>query len=308
MTKACSPLLALAVLAFAVPAAAQSSKSTAEALYREGQRLIGENKIPEACARFAESQAQEPAEATLVALAACHERDGKTASAWGEYAEASTKSGPAAEFAKTRAAALEPTLAKIHIDLAPVPPSLELRIDDHVFHVGVIDTDLPIDPGSHRIDATAPGKKPWTTTITIAAGRGLTHVPIALEDVPAPPAPAPVAPAPTDTRSGDLQRPLAIGVAGAGVVLLGVATYYLVNAVSDRSTYDHEPIHRINSRNETWKDISNKAEVYAIVFGALGGAAVGAGAVLFFTDKSQRSAIVPAVAPGYGGLGLVRRF
>ena len=62
--------------------------SLAEVLYTDGQRLVGAGEVHEACLKFGESQKIDPRLNTLIALAACHEKEGKTATAWGEFLEA----------------------------------------------------------------------------------------------------------------------------------------------------------------------------------------------------------------------------
>ncbi|MEO8796423.1 MAG: hypothetical protein ABI551_00935 [Polyangiaceae bacterium] len=68
-----------------VPAFAQGA-GVSEQLYRQGQELMKSGNVHEACAKFdASYRADTTAVGSLTALAACHEREGKTASAWGEY-------------------------------------------------------------------------------------------------------------------------------------------------------------------------------------------------------------------------------
>src|SRR4051794_10726019 len=65
-----------------------SSSGIAEGLFRQAQKLLGEGKIHEACDAFAASQKAEPAVGTLLNLAACHEKEGRTATAWAEFDDA----------------------------------------------------------------------------------------------------------------------------------------------------------------------------------------------------------------------------
>src|SRR6187399_1063297 len=79
---------ALLVIAGAARAQQQPASGTiAEVLFRDGQQLLAAGRISEACVKFRASQTAEPALGTLLNLAVCHEKEGRTATAWLEYAE-----------------------------------------------------------------------------------------------------------------------------------------------------------------------------------------------------------------------------
>lgn len=99
----------------------------AEALFREGQRLMFEKRYPEACPKLAESHRLDPAGGTLLTLAFCHEAEGRTATAWTEFREAEAvalregrRDRQAA--AREKADALEPRLSRLVIQPAPESP------------------------------------------------------------------------------------------------------------------------------------------------------------------------------------------
>jgi hypothetical protein len=88
---------------------------------------------------------------------------------------------------------------------------------------------IPADPGDLTVVATAPGRQEFRATVRISEGQQQSV------DVP-PLAPAgPVAPAvpPRETaeRSSPL-RPLGVAVGAAGIVALGVGTYFGLHAIS----------------------------------------------------------------------------
>src|SRR5882757_7685464 len=94
-------------------ARAQSAdKATAEVLFNQGRALLAEGKLAEACPKLAESLRLDTGIGTMLYLAECYERSGKTASAWAEFREAqatASKEGDAREhIAKDRADLLEP--------------------------------------------------------------------------------------------------------------------------------------------------------------------------------------------------------
>src|SRR5688572_10857098 len=83
-----SALLVLALCVLAPRAHADEGRAAAEALFREGRRLLGAGQVDAACEKLAQSQKLDPSGGTLMNLADCHERQGKTASAWSGFVEA----------------------------------------------------------------------------------------------------------------------------------------------------------------------------------------------------------------------------
>jgi serine/threonine-protein kinase len=158
---------------------------------------------------------------------------------------------------------------------------------------------LPVDPGEHQIVVKAPGKKPWSRYVVVAADADRQEVEVApLEDEPAAPsAPAPVESSKPASQPGSGLRNAAWVVGGAGVVLVGVASYFGIRAITDHASAkdrcpgstcaDLEGV-RMNESSQ------NEAEVSTAGF-ALGGAALGVAAFLFLTSSSP-SAPTPSHA------------
>jgi hypothetical protein len=238
-------LMVLLCVATASLAAAQTSdKAVAEALFREGRKLMDEGKTAEACVRFENSQKLDPSTGTLLNLALCHEALGKTASAWAELNEALTqaerdKHDKRIAFAKKRIAALEPRLARLRVKFAtPVDESVEVRIDGVVLSAGALSSPVPIDPGSHELEVTAMGKVPWTNAFEIEEGTTVDLLVPELSPVPAPPPPPPPvlpppppplpkvpAPPPRAAKAEASISPLVwvgFGIVAAGLVVGGV--------------------------------------------------------------------------------------
>src|SRR3954471_21118490 len=123
--------------AWVVPAAAQTGNAAmAESLFREGKRLSGEKNFAQACPKFQESYRLDPGLGTLLNLATCHESEGKLASAWAEFSEASSQAkrqsdNDRGQLAQDHMKALEPKLAHVSIVVsAPaVVPGLLVKFD-----------------------------------------------------------------------------------------------------------------------------------------------------------------------------------
>jgi hypothetical protein len=145
-----------------VPAAADPA--TAEALFQEGRALIDRGELEAACAKFEGSQASEPSGGTLLNLADCRARQGRTATAWAHFVAAERLSRvqgrqeQAAE-AQRRRAELEPSLSTLTLHAAAKPPGLEVKVNGRSLDAGSFDSRLPMDPGGLSIEFSAPGRK-----------------------------------------------------------------------------------------------------------------------------------------------------
>src|SRR5262245_8732714 len=98
MTHPISPILRLALaVCLAVQGAAWGQASPeAEALFRDGKRMMKDGKFAEACAAFEGSERVEHSIATVLSLADCREKNHQYASAWALFlqAESQTRSDP----------------------------------------------------------------------------------------------------------------------------------------------------------------------------------------------------------------------
>src|SRR3954464_7778704 len=78
--------VSLSAPAIAEPTAAD--KSLATQLFKEGRALVDQGKVAEGCRKLEESQRIDPGGGTLLNVALCHEKEGRTATAWAEFTEA----------------------------------------------------------------------------------------------------------------------------------------------------------------------------------------------------------------------------
>jgi serine/threonine-protein kinase len=176
-SRALTALLLASLLCASAPARADVSaadKAAAEALFEHGKQLMKDARYPEACAKFQESQRIDPGIGTMLYLADCFEKNGQTASAWAEFLDAAAAAKAAAQpdrekKAKDRALALEPKLNRLSITVAVGAESagLEVKRDGVLVSKALWGTAVPLDPGEHTIEATAPGKKPWSKKVKL---------------------------------------------------------------------------------------------------------------------------------------------
>jgi len=188
-------LVGLALVCGVRPAAAEvtaAQRATAEALFQQAAELMEQKRYNEACEQFAASQELDPALGTTLYLADCYEQAGKTASAWALFQEAAdgarrVQQSDREQIANERAASLKGRLSKLELRVAPARrvPGLELRINDTVVPSASWNTAMPVAPGASRVEARAPGKKPWSVAIKIADGPSSQVVEVgALSDAP----------------------------------------------------------------------------------------------------------------------------
>ena len=181
-------------------------------------------------------------------------------------------------------------------------------------------TAIPIDPGSHLIEVTAPGKKPWQTTAKVEGDKASVVVTIPpLEDAPAPAqavtAPQGEAVTADMSSAGASRRTLGLIVAGVGVVGLGVGTVFAITAKSKNDDSlglcDKVDPNSCPQGGVDLRDSARTAGTLATVSVGLGVAALAAGGLLYFTAPSgdkPRAMLVPSAGPGTAGLALVGRY
>lgn len=303
-------LLAGALFLAAAPARAQqpsaasaADKATAEVLFHEGTKLLAQNKLAEACPKLAESLRLDTGIGTMLYLAECWERSGRTASAWAQFREAQAVAGrlkdPREKVARSRADQLEPRLARLTVVVpqGSEAPELVVTRDGTALGRATWGIETPVDPGKHVLRAAAPGRVAWETTIDIveAGARERIVLPPLAEERPAPapeskaPAPAPAAPsrAEVDTKDASklpTQRLVALGVAGVGVIGVGLGAFFGLRAsstIGDANALCDERFCTAEGLSLR-DDAKTQANVSTVAFVA-GGAALAGAAALWFT-------------------------
>jgi hypothetical protein len=326
--------LATAVL---VPSVARADKSAdaahAEALFEEGHRLMIAQDYANACPKLAESQRLDPAPGTVLNLAACYEREGKTASAWAAYKAAQAATQAAGQKERAAAAArkateLEAKLSRMTFTVSPDARmgGLEIRCDGEPVREPEWGTALPYDPGPHDVEVRAPGRRAWHTRAELRADRDRATIAIpVLEAEPAAVAePASGGPggvqivresgpseaAPETKGRGRTQRLAGALVGGVGVLGLGVGIFTGLRA---KSTYDDATAAcggtrcPVGSPGLSLRDDATSWATASTVGFIAGGALLATGALLFLTaphETAQPPQVGIALAPAAQGTGL----
>lgn len=215
--------------------ATPSASASARSLFKEARALMDQQRFSEACPKLQESLRIDPGMGTQFNLAHCWEKLGLTASAWGiflDVASAAQRTGQRAReaSARERAAALEPRLSRLRVDVPNSVPGLTIILAGDELGQGAWSAAIPVDPGPYHLEASAPGKQSWSRDVLVE-GAGTTtsvEVPLLLDVAPAVEAPIQdsgqplVAEDSESDGSGRMIFALSLGAVGVTGVVAGI--------------------------------------------------------------------------------------
>lgn len=165
-------LVSLAFVAGLAREAHAGDAAAAQALFDQAKKLMGEKRYSEACAKFEESQKQDPGLGTQTNLAICYESLGRTASAWSLYLDVASQAKATNQTerekkARDAAKALEPKLSKLTVQVLSPAKLIEVRRNGELVSQAMWGTAIPVDPGLIKLTATAPERRSWEKSITV---------------------------------------------------------------------------------------------------------------------------------------------
>lgn len=294
--------------------------------------------VSAACRRFEESERLDPLPGTQLNMAVCHEKEGRTATAWVEFRDAEALArrdgrDDRVALAAEREKALEPRLVRLRVVVPPAAdaPRLALTLDGTELARLAWDTPLPVDPGDHVLAASAPDKVARTVHVALTE-EGTTKVVVLdkLDDapsaplpvvesraVPAPSAPGPVLPPPRPVEppgvapsGGGLgaRRTGAIVLGGAAIAGLAAGTFFGLDAFSKHgASNDDCPTPTTCTPRGVIEndDAKTSADRSTVAFG-VSLVALGTAAYLWFSGgstavTSSTLRVAPIAARGGGG-------
>jgi hypothetical protein len=312
-------LAALLALVVAVPTPARAADDpAARSLFEAGLKLLDEGKADEACPKFEESLRLQPSVGAQLNLARCHEKQGKLATAWTEYKKAATMAYAAGDSEREKAAedfgnALAPKLPKLVVTVVKPVTGLVVLKDGAPLGPGAFGVAIAADPGSHRIEASAPGYKSRVIPVDVPADPGEHAVEVPeLEIDPSAQQPPPGTPATgpgTGTTpagqgqggtSGSVLVPVGIALGVTGVVAAGIGAVLGGLVLSDTSKVDGDATLCPNKQcTVAGQDIIDSARSKATASSVLipvGGALAVAGVVMLIVGSGSSSEGAPAAA------------
>lgn len=332
MTRRCRGWLlgtiALGAAAAAAPAKADPPeaevRATATALFDEARRLIAAGRAAEACPKLEESQRLSPGIGVLYNLGDCYEKTGRTAAAWRSFRDAAAQANAAgqtkrAAAAQERVRSLDPRLSRLVIEVPSPAPDIRVTRDgvDAGLHVWGI--EVPVDPGEHRVQATAPGFAPWERRVRVGEEKDLVRVVVPpldrLQVAPREPPAATAVPGDLARPSGRLEakpglfRGKTLGIAGSIAGGLGMGAGVVLGLVAksraDRADCDAQDLC-------TGAGVAQRADARALGNAGTGlfiaGAAVAATGVALWLALGPSKEPPVAIGLGTSGVAVVGRF
>lgn len=305
----------LGVVGESVAQVSAQDRTTADALFGEAKKLMDRKLYEQACPKFEESYRLDPLAGTLLNLAVCHARQGKTATAWAEFQEARELARVGGRADRVRLAdreikKLEPRLSRLTIDVPAAARVDGLVVERDGGRVGQAawGTAVPVDPGLVRVVMRAPGHQERSVEVEVAEAEQKSVSLEALDALPAAPPevvrePESAPPVAADSSSG--QRTLGYVLGGVGVVGVGVGTYFGLRAISKEKQSDERCTD--GGCDQRGLDLSSEASTAATISNvgfAIGAVGVAAGAYFLVTaSSSETRARSPRLTAGVGKQG-----
>lgn len=304
--------------------ASAAETAAARALAVDGLKLAQANNCTEAVPKLERAEKLYHSTVVSIRLGECYVGLGKLVEGTELLRKALREPQPA-EPAPALAKALEraqklldatkPRIAGLTIKVAAVQ-DMGVKIDGNLVPGVLLDTEIPVDPGEHSVEVTAPGFIKSGSRLMVAEGekKSLTLTLARDPNASVPPAPSakpaqePAPPQPNEatthtTTSGDastVQQPpnrtpafVALGVGAAGVVTGSVLGLMAMQQHSDLK--DDCPGNVCPAERQADLDGARKLGNVSTIAFAVGGAGLALGTVLFFTatpshaDRAQRA-------------------
>lgn len=294
--------------------------ATAQQLFDEALRLMDAGSFAEACPKLARSEELAPSGGTLLNLGDCYEKNGQTASAWVSFRDAAARAATAGQkqaqaAALVRADALATKLVRLTLTLAPGArvPGLEIKRDGLSVSNAELGIDVPVDPGLHKIDASAPGHVTWTKNVSVIAGMPVE--PVVVPRLEGRVEPAAAVAIGQEPHAGNTQRTIGLVIAGSGLVAAGIGSVFGLKAFSTnddalKHCRDTSDAKRCDATGLELTDEARTQATLSTVLVTLGGAALAGGLAAYLLApraplaSAAKVHVIPYASASSGGVGL----
>lgn len=320
-------LVGASAIAASAPAQSDDERiAAAEKLFQEGITALEAGDWDKACPKFTASMDLDRSVGTMLNVAKCHEHEGRLTAALADYREALDLNEKVTDterrervraYTQDKLEQLAPRVPRVRIQVSPEVDGLRVTRDGQDVPVASLSSPLRMDPGEHEVVVSAPGHVEERRTIKLTEGQeqDLSIVLRPAGDAPAAGAPGaipsdpsePYSPPPEQTAHNPLV-PIGWGVAGVGVVGLGVGAVTGIMAIGQKSTVEDlcpEPANCTDEGVSEAETGSTLATVSTIGFIA-GGVFTAAGLFLVFGTggEGEATGLAPSIGPSHAGLTL----
>jgi hypothetical protein len=303
-------------LALSSPVLAQTSDP--EQLFSQGSALMEQGKYADALPLLERAQKADPGIGTQFNIAVCHQKLGRLGSAFREFREVEKLARASGKKVREEAAREKlgevKTRAPAFAIKTSEPGDVSIRIDG----IAIAKEDwswYPVDPGTHRVEAIAATKKPWSKDISTPAEGAVAEIVVPPLEVV------------HDTQivtvtTTDRRRTLGYIFGGVGIAGVVAATVTGILLLQDNATAkDHCPDKKCvfppgdphaGEQDTTGADAVSRAKTLLpinVVSWVVAGAGLGAGAYFLLTSGKKQDATPTAiVTPTIGGAAVLGTF
>lgn len=329
MSRSGWTLFALVVLVGATRGVAAQPAPPAEEAFARGREALKIGKYAEACGAFEESQRIDPQTTTQFNIALCDEQLGKLASALAIYQDLAEHDDVPARRAKSAdmVEQLSGRVARLEIRVVDPRPDLEITVNG----VRALDwKSLPIDLGTSRVVARAPGARDVARVVVAKSERQRISITVKLVAHDAPPSeqadqPAELVPgghvvepslpvadasAPSSRKTLGLVMIVGGGVAVAGGITFGLlarSSWHDAKNVCSGTTCDTPDE---LAAGQALVDRARTRGTIATALVVAGGLVAAGGVIVWVTaPKAERTlAVMPTGSSSSVGLAVLGRF
>jgi tetratricopeptide (TPR) repeat protein len=258
----------------------------ARARFDEGRALMTKKDYAGACVKFEESQRIDPGGGTLLNLALCNERMGRTATAYVYFTEALQLAhrddrADRAEFATQHIEALRSRLSYLRVVVPEVArvPGFKVMLNGAPIDEATWSERMAVDPGDQIVEAMAPNKRGARLTMTVNGDGEESEIVVdALPDV----VPGP---------GRDLTQRVVGGIMGGlGLAGIGVGAFFGLKTLQLKKSADAEcpDLNRCQPSGVEDSRSATKTATAATWLFASGALLTGAGVYLFASAPARQ--------------------
>ena len=300
-----------------VPAPAPAASGDPDKLFTDAMNLIAEEKYEAAIPMLEEAQRIDPGIGTQFNLAICYAKTGRLALAWRNFRQVETLAGAAgkkerAEAARTKLEELRARLPNLVVRFESEPMTrgvgaVTVRVDGDI--VGAAELGfIPLDPGEHKVEVSAPGRVPFESVVLVTAAAGERHEVV----VPT------LLPLETKTEirtiteeTSNTRRTLGYVFGSIGLAGVAAATVTGILILSDKSTAEErckpDCVTSTGEVDSTGADAVQRGKTLLpinVISWVVAGAGLGAGAFFLITSRKPAPPVArTTVLPSFDARG-----